>query len=77
MPSSPVGVTPIAIWIAAQYPFLISNCFQLFLLLAASDTNVPPLAEYAAMIFFVLIAARILCIICGSYFYYFPKGMHI
>ena len=69
--------TPIALWLAPQYQFLISHCFQLFLLLAASDTEIPPLAECAAMIFFVLITARILCIFCGRYFYSFPKGMHI
>jgi hypothetical protein len=77
MPNRPIAVSPIAAWITAQYPFLIGNYFRPLLLLAVYDTDVLPLAECAAMILIVLIAAPILCIICGNYFYKFPGEMRI
>jgi len=59
------------------YSFWVCDSFQLLLLLIAFGTTVHILAGLAAVVVFVLIFARILCIYSGSYLYSFPKGMHI
>ena len=63
--------------LCSQYPLLVCDSFQLLLLLIAFTNAIRNLAGIAVIVLFVLIAARILCIYSGNYFYYFPKGMQI
>jgi hypothetical protein len=60
-----------------SYPFWVLDSFQLLLLLIVFGLQVHPLAGFAVIFTFVLIAAWIICIYPGSYLYSFPKGMLI
>jgi hypothetical protein len=60
-----------------QYPILACDSFQPIPLLVAFTIKIRTLAGFVVFFLCVLIATRIICINCGNYFYYFPKGMQI
>jgi len=61
--------------LGSQNLLLVCDSFQLLLLSGAFTAPIHTLAVIVSIVLFVLIAARILCIYCGKYFYDFPEGM--